>query len=292
MSSASPTALQLVLVTGLSGSGKTVALHALEDLDFYCVDNLPAGLLINFLDNINANRDRYDRVAIGIDARNRDDSLANLPAVLSAANRDSGQVKVMFLTADEKTLLQRFSETRRRHPLTTDQQTLPEAIEQEKAVLSELERRADFVIDTSDINIHQLRGQIWKLVERGADRPVTLVLESFAFKRGVPQDADFLFDARCLPNPHWEPSLRGFSGLEPVVAEWLQASELVQTMIKDIESFLHRWLPHFQAGQRSYVTVGIGCTGGKHRSVFLVEQIRQRLADGDSPIVVKHRELT
>lgn len=283
---------QLVLVTGLSGGGKSTALRALEDIGYYCVDNLPAALLLDFAGQMSA-RDHaeYARVALGIDARSPGQDLDHIPSWLEQLSESGMQCRLMFLTADTKPIIKRFSETRRRHPLTSDTQSLPGAIEQEKQILAGLENRADWVIDTSETNIHQLRQQVWKCAGSSADS-MTIVLESFAFKRGVPQDVDFIFDARILPNPHWEEELRSFTGKDEPVRKWLEKDDAVKRMISDVLGFLKTWLPAFQNSQRSYVTVGIGCTGGQHRSVYLVERLASELSEQFSDILVHHREMT
>ncbi len=281
---------ELILVTGLSGGGKSTALHALEDLGYYCVDNLPAALLKDFALHISDNPELYARVALGIDARSRDPELKKLSQLLDEL-RDAGlKCQVLFLDADLKVILQRFSETRRRHPLTSDQRALTSAIEIEQNMLEDMKALADWVIDTSDTNIHQLRRQVWNCAETDSDC-MAIVLESFAYKHGVPQDVDFAFDARNLPNPYWEADLRDYSGQDARVKEWLEQNEMVIEMRADIQAFLIRWLPRFEAAQRSYVTVGIGCTGGHHRSVYLVESLAPRLRQHFSRVLVHHREL-
>ena len=280
----------LVLISGLSGGGKTTALHALEDLGYYCVDNLPAALLPEFARQLSNDPALYSRVSLGIDARGRGPELAKIPAWLDELNGSGFPNQLLFLTADTRDLIKRFSETRRRHPLTKDQHALPEAIEQERELLEPLRQRADWVIDTSDINIHQLRRQVWKCI--GADdQTMTIVLESFAFKRGVPQDVDFVFDSRHLPNPHWVMELRNLNGLEPAVRHWLEQDESVSLFFNDILAMLMRWLPKIRESQRSYVTVGIGCTGGRHRSVYLADRLAKILRESFSPVVVHHREI-
>jgi UPF0042 nucleotide-binding protein len=285
-----PGSQQLVLVTGLSGGGKTTALHALEDLGYYCVDNLPAALLPEFADQVRSNPVLYSRVSLGIDARSRGPELARMPEWLDELSASGLTLQLMFLTADTRAILKRFSETRRRHPLTRDQQTLPAAIEQEKALLEPLRHRADWVIDTSEINIHQLRAQVWKCIGEGGES-MTVVLESFAFKKGVPQDVDFVFDARHLPNPYWLDELRGLTGKDPAVRDFLEADESVHALFKDILDFLLRWLPEVSRSQRSYVTIGIGCTGGRHRSVYLADRLAQTLRERFNPVVLHHRDL-
>jgi UPF0042 nucleotide-binding protein len=279
-----------VLVTGLSGGGKSTALRALEDLGFYCVDNLPAALLREFGNQVAHGPNDYSRVALGIDARSPEQDLFKIPAWLQDLARSGIDCQLLFLDADSKAIIKRFSETRRRHPLTRDEHSLPQAIERETRLLAGLRERADWVIDTSETNIHQLRRQVWKCV--GADNEsMTIVLESFAFKRGVPQDVDFIFDARILPNPHWVDSLRDFTGLDEPVREWLERDASVERMISDVLGFLKTWLPEFRHSQRSYVTVGIGCTGGRHRSVYLVDRLAQGLGDGFGDVLIHHREL-
>lgn len=280
----------LVLVTGLSGGGKSTALRALEDLGCYCVDNLPAALLREFADQIESNPTRYSSVALGVDARSPGKDLEQIPSWLDRLSEAGLNCQLLFLTADSKAIIKRFSETRRRHPLTSDQQSLPQAIEQEKSLLDVLRRKADWVIDTSDTNIHQLRRQVWKCVGP-ENEPMTIVLESFAFKRGVPQDVDFIFDARILPNPHWVEHLRKHSGLDQPVREWLEQDDAVKGMLGDILKFLETWLPEFQHSQRSYVTVGIGCTGGRHRSVYLVDRLAAGLGTEFGQVLIHHREL-
>ena len=281
---------KLVLVTGLSGGGKSTALHALEDLGCYCVDNLPAALLKEFAQQIINNPARYSRVALGVDARSPGSDLDEIPLWLETLAKAGLNCQLLFLTADVKAIIKRFSETRRRHPLTSEQHSLPQAIEREKELLDGLRQKADWVIDTSDTNIHQLRRQVWNCAGNENDT-MTIVLESFAFKRGVPQDVDFIFDARILPNPHWVEELREHSGLDQPVRDWLEQDETVEGMLNDILNFLKTWLPEFQHSQRSYVTVGIGCTGGRHRSVYLVDRLATGLGEDFGHTLIHHREL-
>jgi UPF0042 nucleotide-binding protein len=283
-------ARHLVLVTGLSGGGKSTALRAIEDLGFYCVDNLPAALLPEFAAQIKHGTDIYSRVALGIDARSPEQDLAGIPAWLEGLVGSGIECQMLFLDADSRAIIKRFSETRRRHPLTSDQRALPQAIEREIALLAGLRQRADWVIDTSDTNIHQLRRQVWNCIGSGNESMI-VVLESFAFKRGVPQDVDFIFDARILPNPHWVESLRDCSGLDEPVRQWLERDESVERMIGDVLGFLKTWLPEFRHSQRSYVTVGIGCTGGRHRSVYLVDRLAKGLGGEFGDVLIHHREL-
>ena len=280
----------LVLITGLSGGGKSTALRAIEDLGYYCVDNLPAALLPEFATQIKHGAAIYARVALGVDARSPEPDLREIPAWLEGLAGSGIDCRMLFLDADSKAIIKRFSETRRRHPLTSDNRALPQAIEREIALLAGLRQRADWVIDTSDTNIHQLRRQVWKCID-AEDESMTIVLESFAFKRGVPQDVDFIFDARILPNPHWVDDLRDFSGLDEPVRKWLDQDESVERMITDVLQFLKTWLPEFRHSQRTYVTVGIGCTGGRHRSVYLVDRLAQGLGQDFGSVLIHHREL-
>lgn len=285
-----PDSQHLILVSGLSGSGKSTALGALEDLGYYCADNLPAALLEEFGRHIGADPALYRRIALGVDARSRGPALAAIPDWMDDLSGGGLDCELLFLTAEPSILLQRFSETRRRHPLTSDQDALPAAIEKEQKLLQPLRERADWVMDTSQTNIHQLRRQVWKWAGERGDA-MTLVLESFAFKRGVPQDLDFLFDARCLPNPHWVDDLRPKTGLDGPVRDWLEQDPSAGSLFEDIRSFLCDWLPRFESAQRSYLTVGIGCTGGRHRSVYLVQRLQEALAGSFPQVLVHHRDL-
>src|SRR6056297_1708810 len=278
----------LVLVSGLSGSGKSVALNALEDHGYYCVDNLPGAMLPALAGQIESNPDRYQRLAVGIDARAGAEELAQLPELIREL---SLPCVLISLTAESDVLIRRFSETRRRHPLGGDR-TVAQAIAEERTILEPLAEQAAHVIDTSESNIHELRRRIWNMVKpAGAPRISNLVLESFAFKKGVPRDVDLVFDARCLPNPHWQPELRASTGLEAPVRNFLAGAPRVREFADDIDHFVRRWLPVWAEEQRSHLTVAIGCTGGKHRSVYLVDELARRWRDRDLAVVTHHREL-
>jgi RNase adapter protein RapZ len=288
-----PTAIELVLITGMSGSGKSVALAALEDMGFYCVDNLPPELLASFIALEQSHR--ASRVAIAMDVRSAN-SLPGLPARLAALREQPGQpihLNTVFLDATTDTLVRRFSETRRRHPLSlkaadNEHKALTDAIEHERDLLSELRENA-LVLDTSLLRPASLRNHIKDLL--GARQaPLTLVFESFAFKRGIPMDADYVFDVRMLPNPHYEPELRPLTGRDAPVARFLAAQEEVAQMERQIGDFLRQWLPHMLRDHRSYVTVAVGCTGGQHRSVYLVERLARLFSEGGSTRL-RHREL-
>lgn len=280
----------VIIVSGLSGGGKSTALHALEDLGYYCIDNLPAALLNHFAPQIRANVSLYEKVALGIDARAGDSDLKKIPGWMKGLGTSGLDCKLLFLHADRSTLIKRFSETRRRHPLTRGEQVLPDAIAKEMEMLEPLKGCADWVIDSTETNIHQLRRLVWNCVGPG-DKGMTIVLESFAFKRGVPRDVDFVFDTRNLPNPYWQAELRELSGLNTRVRRWLEQAPEVNRMADDILVFLRDWLPGFEQAQRSYVTVGIGCTGGRHRSVYLVERLAASLQDSFPNVLIDHREL-
>ena len=291
-----PAAMEIVLITGMSGSGKSVALHALEDAGYYCVDNLPPELLVQFV--MLEQEQRATRVAIAMDVR----SATSLPIVLEQLKtlRKSGVVvKPLFLDATTGTLVRRYSESRRKHPLSQpdsglgqtavrSRRALVDAIEHERELLSDL-REESHVIDTSIIRPSQLQGYVKALISAPAGQ-LTLAFESFAYKRGVPTDADFVFDVRMLPNPHYEPDLRALNGRDPAVADFLKQQAPVGEMLRQIDGFLSYWLDSLARDHRSYVTVAIGCTGGQHRSVYLVEQLAESFAD-KWVTLKRHREL-
>lgn len=280
--------MSLVVVSGLSGAGKSVAMHALEDIGFFCVDNLPASLLDAFLANADvANR----RIAVSLDARNPEDALKAVPPKLSEIRAQGLLEKVLFLETVDDVLLKRFSETRRKHPLTSDDTTLAEAIAHEREVLLGIRDQADSIIDTTLINLHQLRDLIRQRLGQETVQKLTLLFESFGFKHGLPAAADLVFDARCLPNPYWEPALRELSGLDKDVQSFFARQPLVQEMADDIEHYLRRWIPRFEADNRAYLTVNIGCTGGRHRSVYLVETLHRIFAAERDDVIARHRDL-
>ena len=281
----------VIIVSGRSGGGKSTALNALEDLGFYCIDNLPAAMLPDFGPQMVANPDLYRKVALGIDARSRESDLQVVLDWMSSLRESGINCKLLFVTADKPVLIKRFSETRRRHPLTGSDKVLPDAIENEKQLLEPLHRHADQVIDSSNTNIHQLRRQVWNFVDRRSGG-LSIVLQSFAFKQGVPQDVDFIFDARILPNPFWQEDLKHLTGKDKAVRTWLENDRRVVRMTEDIQNFISNWLPAFQDAQRSYVTIGIGCTGGKHRSVYIAEKLAKALRKLHGNVLVHHREMS
>lgn len=281
----------VIIVSGMSGGGKSTALNALEDLGYYCIDNLPGAMLPDFGPQISANPDLYKKVALGIDARSRESSLQVVLDWMTWLADNNFSCKLLFITADKPVLLKRFSETRRSHPLTGSNKVLVDAIESERQLLEPLRQQADLVIDSSNTNIHQLRRQVWNFVDRYSSG-LTVVLQSFAFKRGIPQEVDFLFDVRILPNPHWQEELRPLNGKDEAVRVWLEKDQSVAKMIQDISSFLSSWLPAFENAQRSYVTIGIGCTGGRHRSVYVAEKLTTTLRTSHDNVLVYHREVS
>jgi UPF0042 nucleotide-binding protein len=288
-SSSSPA--RVVVLTGMSGGGKTVALRALEDLEFYCVDNLPTALLPQLVAAASeGGGGKHRRIAVGVDVRNRVEDFRRMPAVLSELAAAGVEVHLIFLDSRDEVLIKRYSETRRRHPLSAQGLSLADAIAEERRLLRPLATIAEKVIDSSDLNVHQLR----RLIATGyaqATEGMTLMFESFAFKRGLPLDADFVFDARCLPNPHWQPSLRPLSGKDAPVREYLDAQPLVTEYYNDTARWLDAWLPRFEHDDRSYVTISIGCTGGRHRSVYLVEKLAAHYRAKRDNVLIFHREV-
>ncbi len=285
--------MRLIVVSGLSGSGKSVALNTLEDEGFYCIDNLPTGLIGPLVEQLlSGNMAIHERVAVGIDARSDVSDLRAFPDLLDRLRkRDGLSVEVVFLQTAAETLLRRFSETRRKHPLSRDGMPLVEAIDREQDILSGISDRADLLIDTTLLTLHGLRAQLRERLLPDDPHGLSLLLQSFGFKNGVPLDSDFVFDARCLPNPHWEPRLRALTGTDQEVVAYLEASDEVERMFESIRDFLERWLPAFQAENRAYMTVSIGCTGGQHRSVYLAHRLASYFRDHIEQVSVRHREL-
>lgn len=281
----------VIIVSGMSGGGKSTALNALEDLGYYCIDNLPGAMLPDFGPQISANPILYKKVALGIDARSRESDLQVVLDWMYSLREKGFNCRLLFISAEKSVLIKRFSETKRRHPLTGSDKVLPDAIENEAQLLESLRHYSDQVIDSSHTNIHQLRRQVWNFVDRRSS-DMSIVFQSFAYKHGVPKDADFIFDARILPNPYWEENLRTLTGQSDSVRQWLEQDAQVIKMSEDIESFMRTWLPAIQDSQRSYVTICIGCTGGKHRSVFLAERLAKSLGQDHENVLVHHREMS
>ncbi|MDQ1063537.1 MULTISPECIES: RNase adapter RapZ [Stenotrophomonas] len=290
---AEPTAATLIIVSGLSGSGKTVALKTFEDLDYYCSDNLPINLLPDFVRSLLAGHDADAprRLAVGIDVRGQSD-LSQLSHWREDAQAAGLDAQLLFFDATDEALLKRYADTRRRHPLSQLGLSLPEAIARERELTAPLRRAADAVIDTTTLNVHQLRRKVVTEFALSHGNKLSLLFESFAYKRGVPAEADFVFDARVLPNPHWNPELRPMSGREAPVREYLDTQPDVQKYVDQLIDFLDTWLPRLGNDTRSYVTVAFGCTGGKHRSVYLAERLARHARDQGWPEVATfHREL-
>ncbi len=282
----------LIIVSGMSGSGKSIALNTFEDLDYYCVDNLPADLLAEFVRGATVKNDMPPKLAVGIDARNRNTDLSKLPSWLSQAGSLGLDPKLVFFDASDDVLLKRYAETRRRHPLSHLGLALADAIALERRMLKPLRAQADVIIDTSELNVHQMRRRVIAELGLTADRTVSLLFESFAYRRGVPSDADFVFDARGLPNPHWDARLRPLSGRDREVREYLDTQADVNEYTTQVAAFLDNWLPRIQADTRSYITVAFGCTGGRHRSVYLAETLAAHAREhGWRDVAAYHREL-
>lgn len=281
----------LIVVTGLSGSGKSVALKTLEDLDVYCTDNLPVELLPDFVKSVAGDGRNMARMAVGIDVRNASD-LARIPEWLSAVGSLGFDYKLVFFDTRDEVLLKRYSDTRRKHPLSHGGLALADAIELERLRLRPLQAIADLVMDTSEMNVHQMRRQVTTAVGVGTTRGMSLLFESFAYKRGLPADADFVFDARALPNPHWDARLRPLSGRDAAVREHLDQDPVVQEFVAHVQAFLENWVPRFEAETRSYLTIAFGCTGGRHRSVYLAERLAAHCrSHGRESVLTFHREL-
>jgi UPF0042 nucleotide-binding protein len=283
---------KLQIVSGLSGSGKTIALHTLEDMGFYCIDNLPISLLVPVADHLIGEPEAiFRKTAVGIDVRSQPSQLSNLPAMVTGFRSRGLDCKILFLDTKAETLIKRFSETRRKHPLTDEKRSLAEAIRYERELLAPVIEAADLRIDTTKSNLHELRDQVRHRIG-GEEGKVSILFESFGFKHGLPRDVDFVFDARCLPNPYWQEELRNYNGMEAPVVDYLTAHAEVNGMLSDMIEFLSRWIPSFEMDGRSYLTIAVGCTGGQHRSVFLVERLAQHFSKMGLHVMSRHRELS
>jgi UPF0042 nucleotide-binding protein len=281
----------LIIISGLSGSGKTTALHVLEDMGFYCVDNLPLPLLPNLVDELHKTPQPVTRIGVGIDARGSAYQLANLEKLLENLDKTAIETRVFFLEANNATLLKRFSETKRKHPMSGPQLSLLEAIQHERQILAPVEQTAEWSLDTTHLNLHQLRDLVKNKLADHAKHQMTLLLMSFGYKHGVPAEADLVFDVRCLPNPYWHPNLRPLTGLDTPVADFLKEQTLSQELLTDLTDYLYKWVPRFQANNVTYMTIAIGCTGGQHRSVYMTEALKNNLENLSSQIQVRHRQL-
>jgi UPF0042 nucleotide-binding protein len=287
--------MDFIIVSGLSGAGKSVALNTLEDISYNCIDNLPLFLLSELALGLRRSDPvlRADSVgtAVGIDARSHPEDLRRLPRVLLSLGEQGIVPQLIFLEAQTERLMTRFSETRRKHPLTSDQRSLAEAIDYERELLEPLRQVANAQIDTTHVNIHELRDLVRGCLGDGQKLSTSVLLQSFGFKKGVPESFDFVFDVRCLPNPHWQEALRGQTGRDQAVIDYLEGFAEVIAMRDDLIGFLNRWTPCFERDGRSYLTIAIGCTGGQHRSVYMAEALRAHFAHSGRRVLVRHREL-
>jgi UPF0042 nucleotide-binding protein len=287
--------MELILVSGLSGSGKSVVLAMLEDLDWYCLDNIPVRLLGMMLEEMTREGDaKFAKLAIGLDARPRDQDLPELESLLPSLRDRGVDCRLLYLHADDDALTQRYLETRRRHPqsmVSAGSRSLEDAIRYERRLLAPIAELADVVIDTSRSSVHELREIVRDRVAGHPSQRVSLQLESFGFRHGLPPDADFVFDARFLPNPYWEKSLRPLTGRDPEIVAYLDGFAEVQSFIEDIATFLETWLPRIEAANRSYLTIAVGCTGGRHRSVYIVEKLGARFRERYPDARLRHASL-
>ncbi len=283
--------MKLTIISGRSGSGKSTVLHVLEDRGYYCIDNLPASLLSSLASRISSDATGIPNVAVSIDARNISADLDKFPRIINDLKNKSLSTEIVFLDANSQTLLKRFSESRRKHPLSSEAIGLKEAIDKESELLEAISIMASLSIDTSNMSLHQLRDTVKNRLLDDQQTTLALLFQSFGFKNGLPVDADIVYDVRCLPNPYWDNSLRSLTGLDDAVVGFLDSQEEVQEMCSDIENFLQKWIPSFESNNRSYITVALGCTGGQHRSVYMCEKLGEIFSTQGSNVQVRHREL-
>lgn len=284
--------MRLVILSGLSGSGKSVALHMLEDLGYYCVDNIPAGHLQSFArETLLTGDPAYRNMAVGVDARNRMEDIRAVPQTVHKLKADGIDCEIVFIHAEEGVLIKRYSETHRPHPLAGEGRSLKDAIRAERDLLGPLADDADVVLDSSRTSVHELRELVRARIHRAERERLSLMFQSFGYRHGIPGDSDFVFDARGLPNPYWEPSLKALTGRDPAVARYLEKHEVVQKYLQDIIGFLEYWIPKFEHSNRRYLTVAIGCTGGYHRSVYIVERLTERFRSLGLEVLARHNEL-
>jgi UPF0042 nucleotide-binding protein len=284
--------MRLILVSGLSGSGKSVALHVLEDLGYYCIDNLPAALLKSVISEVTSSDSKSTRLlAVAVDARNSPENLETLPQIIAELREQGIQTELLFLQSSDEILLKRYSESRRRHPLAEHGTALRAAITSERELLSEVLNAADLVIDTSRTSIYELADIFRERIDRRQTNSLSVLIESFGFKNGIPSDADFVFDMRCLPNPYWTLELRGLTGRDKEVSDFLDAQPAFVAMFDDVLAFLRRWIPEYDNVHRGYLTVAIGCTGGQHRSVYMTDKLATALRESHDPVLTRHNEL-
>ena len=283
---------RLIIVSGLSGAGKTVVLNTLEDLSYFTIDNLPLSLLNELINQyLQTDSPLAGQIAIGIDARISQTDLSYLPDAIKSLTEKKILTELLYIEANNDILTKRFSETRRKHPLSSDSVSLTDAINQERNITETLAAAADLRIDTSQMQIHDLHNLVRERVAGREKAVLSLQIISFGYKNGIPKDADFVFDLRCLPNPYWNKALRAFSGQDQPVAEYLSKEHSVKQMLKDLKQFLDRWIPQFEADNRSYLTIAVGCTGGHHRSVFIAEELTTMFKEQGKQIILRHRDL-
>lgn len=280
--------MKFIIISGRSGSGKSISLRMLEDLGYYCIDNLPINLLPKLADEF---KQTHPLVAVSIDARNFPAKSIQFSQVLKKLKETANTYEILYFDADDNTLLKRFSETRRKHPLTSEKISLQLALQQEQQLLEPIAEFADLRIDTSHFSLHQLRTLIRNRITHNPTQSISLLFQSFGYKFGIPVDADYVFDVRCLPNPYWQPTLRELSGNDPAVIHFLKTNAATQTMLTEISHFLHHWIPSFIADNRCYLTIAIGCTGGQHRSVYIANQLAQQFMLVYPQVQTRHREL-
>lgn len=282
--------MKIVLISGKSGSGKSSALHALEDCGFYCIDNLPLALTSTLIETLSQEK-QYAKVAVSLDIRNFSGDEAKLKAFLEAIEQQNIEYQIVFLDSDEETLVKRYNASRRKHPLSSESRSLREAIALEKAWLAPILDVASLIMDTSTISVHELRATIRQRIANHEQGEVSLLFQSFGFKHGIPTDSDLMFDVRCLPNPYWEPTLRNFTGKDTPIKEFLEKHSMTHKMFEDIKGFVEYWLPQYKESGRAYLTVSIGCTGGCHRSVYLAERLSEHFSQKNNSVHLKHNEL-
>jgi UPF0042 nucleotide-binding protein len=283
--------MKLTIISGRSGSGKSTVLHVLEDKGYYCIDNLPASLLPALAKRISTDASDLTQVAVSVDARNVSTDLEQVPQIVAELKEKTIPTEILFLDANSQTLLKRFSESRRKHPLSSESVGLREAIDKESELLEPISVLANLTIDTSNMSLQALRQTVKERMLDDQTNAMALLFQSFGFKNGVPVDADIVYDVRCLPNPFWDNSLRALTGLDDAVKKFLGDESEVSEMLEDISNYLEKWLPKFEANNRSYITVAVGCTGGQHRSVYLCERLAESFIGKISNVQVRHREL-
>jgi len=283
--------MKLTIISGRSGSGKSTVLHVLEDKGYYCIDNLPASLLPALAKRISTDASDLTQVAVSVDARNVSTDLEQVPQIVAELKEKTIPTEILFLDANSQTLLKRFSESRRKHPLSSESVGLREAIDKESELLEPISLLANLTIDTSNMSLQALRQTVKERMLDDQANAMALLFQSFGFKNGVPVDADIVYDVRCLPNPFWDNSLRALTGLDDAVKKFLGDESEVSEMLEDISNYLEKWLPKFEANNRSYITVAVGCTGGQHRSVYLCERLAESFVGKISNVQVRHREL-